>query len=153
VRLGQVWLACQRHVIVGKKRARLGCVERRLKLPCKDRDGRGGGRRRWYGCRAIKRCHSNQGRYLTPVELAQFRHLARSNAAVRGPTPQIAVSLCALAESSCDPATCSLMSRSIRSICFWICLFKLRFNLRTEESLKRAPRFCSMTSKRLKCRR
>jgi len=62
---------------------------------------------------------------------------------VRGPTPLIAVSLCALAESSCDPAMCSVMSRSIRSICFWICLVKLRFNVRTEESPKRAPRFCS----------
>jgi hypothetical protein len=41
----------------------------------------------------IKGSNSNQG-YLTPIELAQFRHLGQEQCAVRGPTPLIAVSLC-----------------------------------------------------------
>jgi len=66
---------------------------------------------------------------------------------VRAPTPLIDVSLAALAESSGDWSMCPLMSKSSCSICFLIWLIKLRFNLCTEASLRRAPRFSSITSK------
>ena len=97
----------------------------------------------------------------TPTKAATSRRLscpnsgicASNKAAVRKPTPLIEVSFSALADRRGDCSMCSLIRRSSFSICFLIWLIKLRFNFTTEASLTRAPRFCSITSRRVKCRR
>ena len=101
---------------------------------------------------AIKGSDTGQSSDFSAVELTKLRHLGQERC--RGARTHSA---------DCSQFVCFgrellrpgdvLVNEQIRWICFWICLFKLRFNFRTEESPKRAPRFCSMTSKRLKCRR
>ncbi len=59
---------------------------------------------------------------------------------MRAPTPLIAVNFSALVESSGDALIWTSMSKLSCSICFLICLINLRFNIRTKESPKRAPR-------------